>query len=91
MLPTPEFISTFISQQFPAFYKEEGDKFIQFVKAYYEWLEQNGQASNKTRNLYSTRDIDLTAEQFIENFKEKYLFGSNEITDLIALLYQQSN
>lgn len=75
MLPTPEFISTFISQQFPAFYREEGDKFIQFVKAYYEWLEQNGQASNKTRNLYSTRDIDLTAEQFIENFKEKYLFG----------------
>lgn len=75
MLPTPEFISNFISQQFPSFYREEGDKFIQFVKAYYEWLEDDGQASNKTRNLFSTRDIDLTADKFIENFKEKYLFG----------------
>ena len=75
MLPTPEFISNFIAQQFPSFYREEGDKFIQFVKAYYEWLEQSGQTSNKTRNLFSTRDIDLTADKFIENFKKKYLFG----------------
>lgn len=75
MLPTTEFISNFISQQFPSFYKEEGEKFIQFVKAYYEWLEETNQAANKTRNLFSTRDIDLTANQFVEEFKKKYLFG----------------
>ena len=28
---------------FPSFYKEEGQNFIMFVKAYYEWLETNHQ------------------------------------------------
>lgn len=32
-------ISPLIENQFPDFYKEEGDLFITFVKAYYEWLE----------------------------------------------------
>lgn len=75
MLPTPEYISTFIEQQFPAFYREEGPNFIAFVKAYYEWMESTGKQTNKTRNLFSTRDIDLTADQFVEEFKKKYLQG----------------
>jgi hypothetical protein len=75
MLPTPEYISTFIEQQFPAFYREEGPKFIEFVKAYYEWMESEGKQTNKTRNLFSTRDIDLTADAFVEEFKKKYLIG----------------
>jgi hypothetical protein len=75
MLPTPEYISTFIEQQFPAFYREEGPKFIEFVKAYYEWMEDEGKQTNKTRNLFSTRDIDLTADAFVEEFKKKYLYG----------------
>ena len=32
-------ISQLIANQFPDFYKEEGELFIAFVKAYYEWLE----------------------------------------------------
>lgn len=36
-------ISPFIENQFPAFYKEQGESFILFVKAYFEWLEQNHQ------------------------------------------------
>ena len=75
MLPTPEYISTFIEQQFPAFYREEGPNFIAFVKAYYEWMESTGKQTNKTRNLFSTRDIDLTADEFVEEFKKKYLLG----------------
>lgn len=75
MLPTPEYISTFIEQQFPAFYREEGPQFIAFVKAYYEWMESTGKQTNKTRNLFSTRDIDLTADAFVEQFKKKYLQG----------------
>lgn len=75
MLPTVEHISNFIESQFPAFYREDGQMFIQFVKAYYEWLEETGKVSNKSRNLFSTRDIDYTAEAFLENFKKKYLYG----------------
>lgn len=36
-------ISPLIQSMFPSFYNEEGPNFIAFVKAYYEWLEQNFQ------------------------------------------------
>ena len=36
-------ISPLIENMFPSFYKEEGPNFIAFVKAYYEWLEENSQ------------------------------------------------
>lgn len=36
-------ISPLIESQFPSFYQSEGTNFISFVKAYYEWLEQNHQ------------------------------------------------
>lgn len=38
-----EHISPLVENLFPEFYKEEGPLFITFVKAYYEWLEQNYQ------------------------------------------------
>ena len=38
-----KFISPLIQQQFPAFYQEDGELFIAFVKAYYEWLETSTQ------------------------------------------------
>lgn len=34
-------IAPLIRDQFPEFYKEEGELFITFVKAYYEWLENS--------------------------------------------------
>lgn len=36
-------ISPLIENLFPEFYKTDGESFIMFVKAYYEWLEQNHQ------------------------------------------------
>lgn len=36
-------ISSLISGMFPSFYQTDGPEFIAFVKAYYEWLEQNFQ------------------------------------------------
>lgn len=36
-------ISPLIKNMFPSFYQEEGENFIQFVEAYYEWLEENHQ------------------------------------------------
>jgi len=36
-----EYISPLIEGQFPAFYRDEGQMFIAFVKAYYEWAESN--------------------------------------------------
>jgi hypothetical protein len=64
MLPTAEYISNLVQNQFPEFYREDGQNFIALVKAYYEWLEEEEKTNNVSRNLFSTRDIDQTAENF---------------------------
>ena len=66
-------ISQLVKSQFPSFYAEEGEMFIAFVKAYYEWLESNDQALYHSRRLSEYKDIDRTIEDFILDFKNKYL------------------
>jgi len=69
-----KFISPFIASQFPSIYKEEGPLFIDFVKAYFEWLESSDQVTYDSRRLLEYRDIDKTIDVFINNFKKKYMF-----------------
>jgi hypothetical protein len=66
-------ISPLIASQFPSFYQEEGENFIAFVKAYYEWLESTDNPLYHARRLPTYRDIDDTTDDFIVHFKEKYL------------------
>jgi hypothetical protein len=68
-----KYISPYVQDMFPSFYKDEGALFITFVKAYYEWLENNDQALYESRRLPDYRDIDKTLDQFIIDFKNKYL------------------
>ena len=62
-------ISSLIQSQFPSFYQEEGENFIAFVKAYYEWLENSGTYINYSGNtvtqyIASNNDIiEVTADQ----------------------------
>lgn len=71
----PKYISNLVSEQFPDFYKEEGQGFISFVKFYYEWMEEDNEITNKARNLFEYRDIDETLETFLLNFQKKYMQG----------------
>lgn len=66
-------ISQLVKNQFPAFYQEEGEMFIAFVKAYYEWLESNNQVLYHSRRLTDYKDIDSTIDDFILDFKNKFL------------------
>lgn len=68
-----KFVSPFIAQQFPAFYKEEGPNFIAFLRAYYEWMESTGQTINHARSLFEYADIDTTEAQFLKYFKNTYI------------------
>ncbi len=67
------YISPLIESQFPSFYREDGTKFITFIKSYYEWLEQSNNVLYQTRKLLEYRDIDQTVEDFIVYFKEQTL------------------
>ncbi|AGS81095.1 structural protein [Caulobacter phage Cr30] len=73
MIELEKNISNFVPSQFPAFYQEAGPNFILFVKAYYEWMEQNGNPIGEARNLPSYLDIDTTIEEFSKYFKSTYL------------------
>lgn len=83
-----KYISPLIASQFPSFYQEEGQNFIAFVKAYYEWLEQEGNVLNESRSLTEYTDIDETAEQFIKYFKNTYInsLPNNIIADKRLLI-----
>lgn len=66
-------VSPYISSQFPAYYRENYPQFVEFVRMYYEWLEQGDQAIGHARRLQEYRDIDETPEDYIVHFKNKYL------------------
>ena len=66
-------ISSLVSSQFPSFYREDQARIVEFVKAYYEWMEQTGRAVKQSRSILSYRDIDETLEQFYTHFRKKYL------------------
>jgi hypothetical protein len=66
-------ISNLLESQFPELYREEGERFIAFVQAYYEWMESQNQVLYHSRRLTEYRDIDKTVDDFIIDFKNKYL------------------
>lgn len=75
-----KFISTTVAQQFPQFYQAEGPQFIAFVRAYYEWMEQEGYVTNASRSLLEYKDIDTTIDRFVDSFKTEYLANFPAIT-----------
>lgn len=74
-----KFISPLVSNQLPQFYQEGSPNFVAFIKAYYEWMEQNDLTNNnsgaigKSRSLLDYMDIDRTEQEFIQHFKNTYI------------------
>lgn len=67
-------VSQLIESQFPAIYREEGPQLIAFTKAYFQFLEEDEDSSHKlSRQLFDINDIDKTLDEFLVNYKEKYL------------------
>ena len=74
-----EVISPLIPYEFPQFYQSDGPMFIEFVQAYYQWLEQSansqyvGSITTESRNLPSYWDIDTTSSKFLKYFEDTFL------------------
>jgi len=67
-------ISGYIENHFPAVYREDGPVLVDFVQAYFEFLERNDYAATKLgRSMFANRDIDETLDAFIIHFKEQFL------------------
>lgn len=66
-------ISSLVQTQFPGFYQEDQARIVDFIKAYYEWMEQSDQAAGSARRIMQYRDIDTTLQEFYQYFRKKYL------------------
>ena len=64
-----EKLSTLVQSQFPSFYNEEGENFMAFIKAYYEWMETTDQTQHELKKLVEYKDIDDTIDEYIEYFR----------------------
>lgn len=71
-------VSTVVSKQTPEFVREEHAKFIQFLEAYYEWMELQGNAGFTMRNIESARDIDKTVDDFVQYFQKELMVAIPE-------------
>lgn len=66
-------IKSIVSSQLPDFVREDYPAFVEFLEAYYEFLDQSNQ-----RNLEDITDIDNTLDSFISEFKkELHVFGES--------------
>ena len=75
MIPNNQKTSLLIPQQLPAFIRDDSSyaTFLAFLEAYYEWLEQNNNVIDRSKNILNYADIDNTTEEFINYFTEEYL------------------
>ena len=68
-----KFLSVHVPFQVPDFVAENHEKFIEFLQAYFEYLELLGRPAEIITNLENYVDVDNTTEEFLNLFKEQYL------------------
>lgn len=68
-------ISIVIPTQLPEYIRDNPDyeKFVSFFKAYYEWMEESGNALAGSGDILTYTDIDTTSNQFLEYFYSDFL------------------
>jgi len=59
-------LSSLLPSQVPEFIREDYSTFIDFLKAYYDFLEQNYDT-----DIVKVRDLDTTLDSFIDQFKNE--------------------
>jgi hypothetical protein len=77
--------SLLIPNQLPEFIRENPDyeKFVLFLQAYYEWMEETGNVTDRSKNILNYIDIDRTSNEFLDYFYNDFLsyFPVDVLTD----------
>jgi len=66
-------ISFLIPEQVPDYVNSEHPNFVNFVKAYYEFLEQGNGPVYRSKKLLDYSDIDDTLPEFIKYFQREFV------------------
>jgi len=72
-MTTDKRTSVLVAEQFPEFVLEEGPQLVAFMKAYYEWMEQEGNLTDALKNNLKNQDIDTTLDRYVEWFKREVM------------------
>ena len=69
--------SSLVYKQVPEFVRDEYPKFVDFLEAYYEFLEEQqgtekNDLINKAKSLRDISDVDQSLDDFENNFYEKF-------------------
>ena len=70
-------LSLLVENQLPDFVQTDYEMFVTFIKAYYEFLEQDWGAQEVLHNAANYSNIDETSEELVNRFFENY---ANELT-----------
>ncbi len=65
-------LSILVEDQLPDFIQSDYGMFVTFIKAYYEFLEQNNQAQEILQDISKYADIDETTENLVTRFIQNY-------------------
>lgn len=78
-----EKISQLVSNQFPEYLRADYPTFVEFIEAYYRFLEQDQNSLELVQNALSYSDIDRTSPDFINYFLKNYAneYPLNHLTD----------
>jgi len=79
--------SVLIESQFPQFFSEDGPNLVEFIKAYYQWMEQVGYATEVSKGILDKADIDKTLDLYVNYFKQEIMadIPDTVLTDRRAL------
>lgn len=98
MIENNNLTSLLIPSQLPEHIRDDPAyaNFVLFLQAYYEWMEQNGNVTERTKNLTSYIDIDSSTSEFLNYFyndflsyfPEELLVDKTEVVKLAKELYK---
>lgn len=75
MIDSGQKTSLLIPSQLPEFVRDDPAyaNFVLFLKAYYEWMEETGQVTDRSKNILNYVDIDKTSAEFLDYFYDEFL------------------
>ena len=75
MIQSNQKTSLLVPYQLPEFIRDDPNyaNFVLFLQAYYEWMEQNGNTLDVTKNLLNYMDVDTTTDQFLQYFVNDFM------------------
>ena len=66
-------ISNIVSELVPGYVKDNHQGFVDFMEAYYEWMEHTENPAGISLTFMDTLDVDRTLDSFVTYFQKTYI------------------